>query len=77
MEEQAHDDPEILERLKKVCMEESLRVSYQPEMGYKEDMDDDGDVDKNGNMTWKAFTSANLLVVARPEPDNRGTSLLR
>ena len=45
-------------------MEESLLLSYQPEMDYNEDVDDDDD--ESGNMTWKALTSANLLVdVAR------------
>ena len=42
-EEQAYDDPESLERLKKVriYMEESLRLSYQPEMDYMDDNDND------------------------------------
>ena len=42
-EEQAQDDPENSKRLKKACMdiEEFLRLSYQPEMGYSnEDVDE-------------------------------------
>ena len=38
-------------------MEESLRLSHQPEMDYNEDIDDDDE-----NMTWEALTSANSLV---------------
>lgn len=67
-EDQAQDDPENLERLKKVRMdmEESLRLSYQPEVDYGNENDDADDDDNGENMTWEALTSANSLVdVAR------------